>query len=92
MSYVLEFTDTAMEDIDKHKKAGDKAVLKKIDKLLKELREHPTTGTGQPEKMKHEYSGSYSRLINKKHRLLYSIKDEIVTVYVLNLWGHYEDK
>lgn len=34
MSYTLEFTETALADIEKHKKSADKAVLKKIEKLL----------------------------------------------------------
>lgn len=42
MSYSLELTDEALLDIEKHKKSGDKKVLIKIDKLLNELREHPT--------------------------------------------------
>jgi len=84
MSYTLEFTGTALADIEKHKKSGDKAVLKKIEKLLNELIEHPATGTGQPEMLKHELSGLYSHRINKKHRLVYSIDDQIITVYVLS--------
>jgi len=92
MSYTLEFTGTALADIEKHKKSGDKAVLKKIEKLLNELIEHPATGTGQPEMLKHELSGLYSRRINKKHRLVYSIDDQIITVYVLSAWSHYGDK
>jgi len=92
MSYTLEFTGTALADIEKHKKSGDKAVLKKIEKLLNELIEHPATGTGQPEMLKHELSGLYSRRINKKHRLVYSIDDQIITVYVLSAWSHYVDK
>lgn len=54
MNYTLEFSKTALEDIAKHKKSGDKAIINKISKLLKELREHPETGTGQPEMLKHE--------------------------------------
>jgi len=92
MSFVLEFSKTALEDIEKHKKTGDKAVLKKIEKLLHELMENPTTGTGQPEKLKHDLAGLYSRRINKKHRLVYSINEEVVTVYVLSAWSHYGDK
>ncbi|MBK8808979.1 MAG: Txe/YoeB family addiction module toxin [Bacteroidales bacterium] len=92
MSYILEFSETALYDIETHKKVGDKAVLKKIDKLLNELMKHPTTGTGQPEKLKHDYAGLYSRRINNKHRLIYSIDENIVTVQVLNAWGHYLDK
>ncbi len=92
MSYVLEFTKTALADIDKHKKSGDKATLKKIEKLLNELMEHPTTGTGKPEILKYDMAGLYSRRINKKHRLVYSIEETTVTVHVLSAWSHYGDK
>ncbi|MEO9869448.1 Txe/YoeB family addiction module toxin [Ekhidna sp.] len=92
MNYILEFSDQALEDIEKHKKTGDQSVLKKIQRLLNELMEHPKTGTGQPEMLKHELAGLYSRRINRKHRLVYSIEEEIVTVYVLNAYSHYGDK
>ena len=92
MSYVLEFSDHALEDIEKHKKAGDQSVLRKLLRLFNELREHPMTGTGQPEKLKHELAGLYSRRINKKHRLVYAIKEEVVTVHILSAWSHYGDK
>jgi toxin YoeB len=92
MKYKLEFSNIAIEDIKKHKKSGDKSTLKKIEKLLNELMEHPMTGSGQPEMLKHNLQGLYSRRINKKHRLVYSIKEEIVTVYVLSAHSHYGDK
>jgi len=92
MSYTLEFSKTALADIEKHKKSGDKSTLKKLQKLLNELMEHPTTGTGQPEMLKHNLAGLYSRRINKKDRLVYSINDEIVTVYVLSAASHYGEK
>lgn len=92
MSYTLDFSKTALKDIEKHKKSGDKSTLKKIEKLLNELMEHPTTGTGQPEMLKHDLAGLYSRRINIQHRLVYSINEQIVTVYVLSAWSHYGDK
>jgi toxin YoeB len=92
MSYVLEFTQIALDDIEKHKKIGDKSFLKKLEKLLVELRVHPRTGTGQPEVLKHNLSGLYSRRINQKHRLIYSIEDIKVTVYILSAWSHYGEK
>jgi len=92
MSYVLKFTKVALADIEKHKKTGDKAVLKKIAKLLEELKENPTDGTGRVELMKYGLSGKFSRRINHKHRLVYSIEYEIITVHILGLWGHYGDK
>ncbi len=92
MSYTLAFSEIALDDIEKHKKSGNKAVLRKIEKLLNELMEHPTTGTGQPEKLKHDLVGLYSRRINQRHRLVYSINEDVVTVYVLSAWSHYDDK
>lgn len=92
MSYILEFSEVALADIEKHKKAGDKGVLIKIEKLLNELMVHPTTGTGQPEMLKHSLAGLYSRRINKKHRLVYAINEEVVTVHILSAWKHYGDK
>ncbi|MCP4456496.1 MAG: Txe/YoeB family addiction module toxin [Cytophagales bacterium] len=92
MSYTLDFSKTALKDIKKHKKSGDKPTLKKIEKLLNELLEHPLEGTGQPDMLKHNLAGLYSRRINKKHRLVYSINEQIVTVYVLSAWSHYGDK
>jgi toxin YoeB len=92
MSYILDFTKVALADIEKHKKAGDKAVLKKIAKLLNEIKENPIQGTGQIELLKYGLSGKYSRRINQKHRLVYTIQEDIVTVQVLSLWRHYDDK
>ncbi len=92
MSYVLKLTPDAIEDIEFHKKTGDKATLKKLGTLLNELTEHPMTGTGQPEEMKYEFVGCWSRRINKKHRLVYRIDEEQITVIVLHARGHYKDK
>lgn len=33
MNYILEFSQIALKDIEKHKKSGDKAVLKKNRKI-----------------------------------------------------------
>jgi toxin YoeB len=90
MSHRLRLTRNAVNDIERHKKSGDKKVLLKISVLLAELTVHPLTGTGQPEKLKHELKGLYSRRINKKHRLVYEVQDDIVLV--LSVHAHYRDK
>jgi toxin YoeB len=92
MSYTIQFSKTALSDIKKHKKSGDKPTLKRIEKLLNELMEHPTTGTGQPEMLKHNLSGLYATRINKQHRLVYAINEEIIIVHILSAWSHYGDK
>ena len=91
MSFTLEFTKTALSDLDQHKKPGNRATLKKIERLLTELMEHPATGTGKPEKLKYDLEGLYSRRINSKHRLVYKIQDETGTVLILSAYGHYND-
>lgn len=73
MSYSIELTKEAIDDIEKHKKSGDKKILIKIDKLLNELREHPLTGTGKPERLKYFELATWSRRISDKHRMVYRI-------------------
>ncbi len=88
--YRLEFTEQALRDVLKLQKSEQQA-YKKLAKLLQELEKHPTTGTGQPEKLKHSYSGLWSRRITQKHRLVYKIEEEKITVVILLAYGHYED-
>lgn len=92
MNYSIELTPEAIFDIEKHKKSGDKKILLKIDKLLNELRENPTSGTGKPELLKHYKTPTWSRRITDKHRLIYRIEESKIIVLVLSFWGHYQDK
>jgi toxin YoeB len=87
MGYHLDFTDKAKADIAAHKKAGNKAVLNKLLKLLDELAEHPFTGTGKPEALKYDLAGCWSRRINKEHRLVYEVSTDVV--FVFSAKGHY---
>lgn len=45
MAYGIHFTPKAIKDLSELKKSGNKAVMAKIERLLLELAEHPTTGT-----------------------------------------------
>lgn len=92
MSYFLELTPKAEKDLESHIKAGNKILLKKIYRLFEELEKHPETGTGKPHPLKHQRSGTWSRRIDDKHRMIYFIADKKVTVFVISLWGHYDDK
>ena len=92
MMYSIELTLEAEKDIEKFKKSGEKKVLLKIDKLLDELRKHPTYGTGKPEQLKYYETPTWSRRITDKHRLIYRIEEDRVVVLVLSFWGHYGDK
>ncbi|MDD4191347.1 MAG: Txe/YoeB family addiction module toxin [Mangrovibacterium sp.] len=90
--YEIEYSDRFLEDIQVHKKAGQKSVLEKINLLIDELREHPYTGTGCPEPLKYNKKGQWSRRITKKHRLVYIVEEQKVTVLLLAALGHYDNK
>lgn len=92
MSYSIKFTKKVDKDIVSFTKAGDKAILKKIQKLLEELSEHPTTGTGHPEQLRHQLYGLWSRKITDEHRLVYQILETEIIVEILSAEGHYGDK
>lgn len=89
--YSVALSPKAKEELLVVKKSGDKGAMKKIEKLIDELSEDPTTGTGKPEQLK-GVEGIWSRRIDKKNRLLYTIKEDKVIVLVLSILGHYSDK
>ncbi len=89
MSYRLDFTKQAQDDIDFHKKSGNKAVIKKLLTLLEELTEHPFTGTGKPEALKYDLAGLWSRRINHEHRLVYEVVGNTIVIIVASR-GHYQ--
>jgi toxin YoeB len=88
----IKIEDLAERHIAKHYKSGNKATINKIATILQELSEHPYTGTGQPEQLKYNLIGYWSRRINYKDRLIYRVNEDIVTVYVIAAMGHYFDK
>jgi len=90
--YFVEITDQAKKQLAAILKSGDKASVKKLEQIFIELSIHPASGVGKPEKLKFEFSGYWSRQINKKDRLVYRIDEEIITVFVISAKGHYDDK
>ncbi len=91
MIYVINFTEQSLKDSDLLEKDDPKA-YKKFLSFLKELAEHPKTGTGHPEPLKGQPENRWSRRISKKHRLIYRIYDSEVVVLVISAYGHYNDK
>lgn len=91
MTYELIILPTAEKHIQYLKKKEIQA-YKKLLKLLSELREHPEKGTGHPKPLGGNRTGQWSRRITDKHRLVYQIKEEQITVLVLTAYGHYDDK
>jgi toxin YoeB len=89
--YTIIFSDKAKEDLQFLKRSEPQA-YKKARLLIEELLEHPKTGRGKPQLKKHDLAGLYARKITDKHRLLYSVDDQTITVDIISSKGHYDDK
>lgn len=89
--YTVEISQEARKHLQAIHKSGNKAVIRKIEQLFIELSEHPYTGTGQPEQMKY-IPDMWSRRLDKKNRIRYTVTEEIITVYIISAMGHYNDK
>ena len=76
----IVFLDEAWEDY-LYWQNIDKAMLKKINALVKEIERTPFDGSGKPEPLKHSLTGLWSRRINLDHRLVYKVENEAVVIY-----------
>ena len=84
---IRAFAETAWEDYV-YWQETDKNVVKKINKLLKEIERIPFSGIGKPEPLKYEFSGFWSRRITGEHRLIYSVTGDTVNIAACRY--HYE--
>lgn len=68
----------------------DKKQHEKLRQILKEmLRNDPRYGLGKPEPLKHSFSGSWSRRLSDKDRVIYRFDEEFVFIFAIG--GHYDD-
>ena len=53
----------------------DKKTLKRINSLIKAIQRDPFEGIGDPEPLRFNWSGFWSRRIDREHRLVYAVED-----------------
>jgi len=76
---ILAWADNAWEDY-LYWQQTDQKTLKRINTLIKEIQRQPFTGIGDPEPLKHHWSGYWSRRIDREHRLVYRVDNKMITV------------
>ena len=76
---ILSFADDAWDDY-LYWQQQDKKVLKKINRLIKEIERSPFDGIGEPEPLKYDWSGYWSRRITIEHRLVYKVLDNQILI------------
>lgn len=74
----ISFENSALEDYQDW--SNDKKVWKKINDLIKSVRRTPYEGIGEPEPLKHELSGFWSRTIVREHRFVYEVLDKEIKI------------
>jgi len=63
--YRIKTTKRAEKEFEAHKKSGQRILMERIQEILKELKLHPETGIGKPEKLKNDKKERWSRRINE---------------------------
>ncbi|MDD4747359.1 MAG: Txe/YoeB family addiction module toxin [Salinivirgaceae bacterium] len=87
--YSLELSTRARNELLLHYKSGNKITIRRIEKILEELPEHPFTGLGNPEPLKYQLTGTWSRRLNKKDRIVYAVLEQSATIIIISAKGHY---
>ena len=91
MKYNVDFTKDAQKVVKKWKQSIP-ILYKKLVIILDEISMHPRIGTGHPEPLRGGNDITYSRRLSAHDRIIYDIHDETVTVLVIDVEGHYDDK
>ena len=85
MEWTIEFSRQVLKDVKKLRSANLEG---NVRSLLDILRKNPFELPY--EKLSGNLQGYYSRRINIKHRLVYSVDKETKTIRVVSIWSHYE--
>lgn len=76
---LLSWTDEAWNSYV-YWQTQDKKTLKRINKLISDVKRSPFDGIGKPEPLKENLSGFWSRRIDDTNRLVYAVDDTAITV------------
>ena len=83
---ILAWSDDAWDDY-LYWQAQGKKTLKRINLLIKDVMRHPFEGLGEPEPLKYNWQGLWSRRIDLEHRLVYQVRDD--TLFIAQCRYHY---
>ena len=82
----IEFHEVAWTDYLDWQQTN-KAMLKRINLLIKDIQREPFAGIGKPELLRHDLSGFWSRRIDDANRLVYIVENDVLII--VQCRGHY---
>jgi len=87
--YKVTILKKAQSDLEWFRKNDKNSYIKCFD-LVREIIAHPRKGKGRPERLKYFEKEVYSRRINHKDRLIYTIYEELGEIDITSFRGHYD--
>ena len=88
MTYKINILPKANKDLDWFRINDKNSYIKCFD-FVREITISPRQGTGKPEKLKYFKEEVYSRRINHKDRLIYTIYETLKEIDISSFKGHY---
>lgn len=88
MTYKINILDNANNDLNWLRKNDKNSYIKAFD-LIREIMVSPRSGTGKPERLKYFEKEVYSRRLNQKDRLIYTVYESLKEIDISSCRGHY---
>jgi len=89
MTYKINILANAEDDLAWLRKNDRTSYVKCFD-LVREVAKNPRTGLGKPERLRYFDQEVYSRRVNQKDRMIYTIYEQLQEIDVSSFRGHYE--
>ncbi len=89
MIYKIRILENAQKDLDWLRKNDKTSYIKCFD-LVREIMNNPRSGTGKPERLRYFEKEVYSRRVNHKDRLIYTIYESLREIDISSFRGHYD--
>ncbi len=89
MTYKINILENANQDLNELRRSDKSSYIKVFD-FLREMMIDPRNGTGKPERLKYFDKEVYSRRVNHKDRLVYTIYEIDKVIDISSVRGHYE--
>ena len=89
MTYKINILANADEDLTWPRKNDRTSYIKCFD-LVRDVAQNPRTGVGKPERLRYFEQEVYSRRVNQKDRMIYTIYEKIQGIDISSFRGHYD--
>ena len=88
--YTVIFSKKAVEQARIIRDSYPESAKKRLQRIVRELEDHPFTGIGKPEALRG--IPLWSRRLTQKDMVTYRVAQDVVEMLVLACLGHHDDK